>query len=227
MPPSKHRYELSNSRPGEPFDRVLRYLVDPFVGYVFVLLLKLLLQSRKRVFDRLLLGIKDCPVHRRAPLLAEVQRVSKCEIRVFGNVNRTRPGECGCSRAVQSVSDNTTLGRNGCRCGTLTTSAPSPAASRPAPPASSGPPRSRSATHRTLASPGWPQNSPIRSTRSMSGSMTTWRSSARAAGWEGLPPSWGAVRRSFLRRSDDASLTLVCLGSETAQPTAPTEGGAG
>jgi hypothetical protein len=32
MPPSKHRYELLNSRPGEPFDRVLRYVIDPFVG---------------------------------------------------------------------------------------------------------------------------------------------------------------------------------------------------
>jgi hypothetical protein len=56
-----------------------------------------------------------------------------------------------------------------------------PATSRGAPPDASDPGRSRSGARGGYGSPGGPENSPIRSTRSKSGSIRTWRNSARAA----------------------------------------------
>jgi len=73
------------------------------------------------------------------------------------------------------------------------------AASRRALPRASGPPRSRSEAQRRCATPGSPQNSPIRSARSKSGSIRTCRSSARGAG-----PS--ASKRSRRRRSRSSGL---------------------
>jgi hypothetical protein len=56
------------------------------------------------------------------------------------------------------------------------------AACRRVPLGASGPPRSRSAARRRYGVLGFPQNSPMRSARSKSGSIGTWSSSARAAG---------------------------------------------
>jgi hypothetical protein len=85
---------------------------------------------------------------------------------------------------------------------------------RRAPLGASGPPRSRSAALRSRDSPGSP-SSPIRSALSKSGSMRTWRSSARGAG-----PS--ASRRARSRRSSSSgrigcwSSRLVSDGVEGA-----------
>ena len=68
------------------------------------------------------------------------------------------------------------------------------AASRRAPPEASGPPRSRSGARRRYGSPGSPQNSPIRSARSKSGSIRTWSSSARGAWPRTTPERWEFAR---------------------------------
>jgi hypothetical protein len=59
VPPRKHGNELTYSRSPEPFDGVLRYLIDPFLWKFFVLRLELLLQAWQGVFERLLLRVQE------------------------------------------------------------------------------------------------------------------------------------------------------------------------